>query len=112
MTSRGQLAIAGILTLVAAAAPSGASARQTAAEPSSASSDPARRALASLRQAVDTGIQPSELLRYFDSGNTWKMQKLCAAVGARYTNDPAANVKAVLDYCSRKAAARKGVDKR
>ncbi len=67
---------------------------------------------ARLRQAVDTGIQPSELLRYFDSGNTWKMQKLCAAVGARYTNDPAANVKAVLDYCSRKAAARKGVDKR
>ena len=59
------------------------------------------------RQAIDTGIQPSELLGNFDTGNTWRMQKLCGAVGARWSNDHAANAKAVLDWCARRAEAGK-----
>ena len=55
-----------------------------------------------IRQAIDTGIQPSEILANFDTGNAWRMQKMCTAVGKPYSKDHAANVKAVLDYCSSK----------
>jgi hypothetical protein len=61
-----------------------------------------------IRQAIDTGVQPSELLLYFDTGNTWKMQKLCAAIKAPYSaKDHEANVKAVLDFCAKRAEDRK-----
>jgi hypothetical protein len=56
-----------------------------------------------IRLAIDTGIQPSEILDAFDSGNTWRMQVLCKAVGAPYSKDHDANIKAVLDYCRGKA---------
>ncbi len=57
---------------------------------------------ARIRMAIDTGIQPSEILAYFDTGNTWKMQLLLKAVGAPYAKDHDANVKAVLDWCAAK----------
>ena len=38
-------------------------------------------------KAIDTGVQPSEILRSFDAGSPWRMQKLCQAVGATYSND-------------------------
>ncbi len=56
-----------------------------------------------VRRAIDTGIAPSELLRAFDSGDAWRMKRLCAAVGATHSDDHAANVKAVLDWCIRQA---------
>jgi hypothetical protein len=62
---------------------------------------------ARIRQAIDTGVQPSEILRSFAAGNPWRMQKLCQAIGAPYSNDHEANARAVLEWCRLKAVDRK-----